>query len=329
VFSLSIVIPTYNGLYHLQRCLPSVRQLAPPGTQIIVVDDASTDGTASWLREHYPEVELISLATNQGFCRAANLGLECARGDIVELLNNDTEVCPGWADAALRHFADPTIGSVAPLVLRMDDPSEIDSCGQDYHLCGWAIARGYRQRLQPQHLVRRDVFGPSGSSGFYRRAVLDRTGGFLPDYEAYLEDTDLAFRLRWAGYRCIYEPDARVFHRGSASYNQQSDRVIRLLSRNEEFNFWMNLPMTKLVQGLLPHIGFVLVRALRKATQGRLRPYIEGKLQALAQWRLICQRRREIREMAGPSRSCRRVPVCADVAVVRAGLRWLLRHECR
>jgi GT2 family glycosyltransferase len=329
VFSLTVLIPTYNGLHHLQSCLPSVRRHMPLHTQVLVVDDGSTDGTADWAQQNFPEVELLSLPANGGFCQAVNAGLEHARGDVVELLNNDTEVCTGWAEAALRHFADPTVGSVAPLVLRRDEPDRIDSCGQEYHLCGWAIACGYRQRLQPLHLVRRDVFGPSASSGFYRRAALEKTGGLLPEYEAYLEDTDLAFRLRWAGYRCVYEPDARVYHCGSASYDPHSSRVIRLLARNEEFNFWINLPARALWRGLVPHLGFVLVRALCKAVQGRLGPFLVGKWQALAQWRWIGRRRREAQSLADRAGAGVSPEVCQDAAVVRAGLRWLAQHQCR
>src|SRR6516164_1951216 len=117
--TLSIVIPTYNGLTHLKRLLPSVSRYTPRATQVIVVDDASTDGTSAWLRRWFPWVELIALPWNRGFCHAVNAGAARARGEIVELLNNDTEVCRNWAEAALKHFVDPTVGSVAPLVLFM------------------------------------------------------------------------------------------------------------------------------------------------------------------------------------------------------------------
>jgi GT2 family glycosyltransferase len=327
LFSLSIVIPTHNGLHHLQRCLPSVRRHAPPGTQIVVVDDASTDGTVDWVRQKSPEIDLVALSANQGFCRAGNAGLEHARGDVIELLNNDTEVCSGWAQAALADFADSTIGSVAPLVLRMNDPDRIDSCGQDYHLCGWAIARGYGQRLQPKHLIRGEVFGASASSGFYRRTALDRTGGFLPEYEAYLEDTDLAFRLRWAGFRCVYQPASRVLHSGSASYSRTSERVCRLLARNEEFNFWINLPTHSLLRGLVPHLGFVLVRALRQAAGGQLYPYVRGKLQALAAWKWICQRRRKLCQSGHRYCSEWKMMLNQQAEVLRYGWQWIANQQ--
>src|SRR5262245_30513911 len=127
-FSLSIVIPSHNGLVYLRRSLDAVKRYAPADTQVIVVDDGSQDGSARWLQTNYPDVELVVLRNNGGFCRAVNAGLAQARGEIVELLNNDTEVCAGWAEACLKHFADPSIGSVAPLAVRMSAPDTIDSC---------------------------------------------------------------------------------------------------------------------------------------------------------------------------------------------------------
>src|SRR6516164_9507731 len=149
--SLSIVIPTYNGLNHLERCLTSVQQYAPPGTQVIVVDDGSTDGTCFWLRKKHPEVEVLALPSNHGFCGAVNAGVARARREVVEMLNNDTEVSPGWAESALKHFADPSVGSVAPLVVFFDRPQVIDSAGQEYHICGWGKNRGYGHVLNEKY----------------------------------------------------------------------------------------------------------------------------------------------------------------------------------
>ncbi len=210
MFTLSIVIPTYNGRRQLERCLPAVCRYAPRGTQVIVVDDASDDDTAAWLRENYSEVDFIGLPVNQGFVGAANAGIRQAHGDIIELLNNDTEVLAGWAEPCLRCFSDPTIGSVAPLVLRMDNRNVIDSAGMDYHACGWAYNRGFNRNLNADYTVPKEVFGAPGSAGFYRRSAIEKTGGFLPELEAIFEDVDLAFRLRWAGYRCVFEPAARA-----------------------------------------------------------------------------------------------------------------------
>jgi len=322
--SLSIVIPTFNGRSHLESCLASVRRHAPPATQVIVVDDGSSDGTLDWLKSEHPWVERLRTPSNLGFCGAVNLGLRHATGDVVELLNNDTTVTEGWAEAALVHFADPTVGSVAPLTLRMDEPTVVDSAGQEYHLIGWARNVGYGCRLGPEYLQGREVFGPSGCSGFYRRDALLQLGGLWPEYGAYFEDTDLAFRLRRAGYRCIYEPKSRVFHRGSATYGTMPDRLIRLISRNEELVFWINLPTPWLLAGLIPHLAFQCVRMLRKACTGQLGPYLEGKFDAFRLMGRIAQRRRELAAVR-PGHAVS-LGVQYGLDVVNRGVTWL-RHR--
>jgi GT2 family glycosyltransferase len=297
----------------------------PPGTQVIVVDDGSTDGTLDWLRAAHPCVEGVQTPSNLGFCGAVNLGLQHVRGDVVELLNNDTTVSPGWAEAALAHFDDPKVGSVAPLTLVMDRPHVIDSAGQEYHLIGWARNIGYGQELGPQFLETREVFGASGCSGFYRRSVLDQLGGLLPEYGAYFEDTDLAFRVRWAGYRCIYEPSSRVFHKGSASYGQQPDRLVKLISRNEEVVFWINLPLPQLLVGLVPHLGFQAVRAVRKTLSGQLGAYLAGKREALGLARRIIARRREL-SVLGRKRPA--LALTTSPRVLGQGVVWLRKRKC-
>lgn len=328
MLSLSVVIPNYNGIRHLERLLPGLCRHAPRGTQVLVVDDASTDGSAAWTRRHFPQVEVLALKQNGGFCQAVNAGLEHARGEVIELLNNDTEVSSGWAEACLPHFADPTVGSVAPLVVRMDQPDVIDSAGMAYHLCGWAYDRGHGRKLDAHYLSACEVFGASGSSGFYRRSALEQTGGLLPEYGAYFEDTDLAFRLRWAGYRCVYEPAARVLHRGSASYGQHSPRVTRHLARNEELAFWINLSGKDLFWGFLPHLAFLLVRGVRHALTGRFSPFVRGKLDALRSEHLIRQRRAAVRRLARTAvRPCD-LAVQHSWSVVGQGVEWLRRRRC-
>jgi GT2 family glycosyltransferase len=324
---LSIIIPTYNGRQFLGPCLRSVYAHAPPATQVIVADDASTDDTIPWLKAHYPDVELVPLAQNQGFCRVVNAGLERAKGDVVELLNNDTEVFPGWAAACLKHFADPSVGSVAPLVTRMDDPGIIDSLGQEFHICGWAYNRGHGRRLDAADLAAREVFGASGSCGFYRRAALAELGGLWPIYGFYFEDTDLAFRLRWAGYRTIFEPAARVGHVGSATTEEQlSSRKVWLLSRNEEIVFWANLPIWELLLAVIPHVGFVAVRAVKKLLKGQLPAFLSGKLAALRQLPSILQRRKETRALARTSVRPISLGLSRSAAILLQGIRWLRRR---
>ncbi len=234
----------------------------------------------------------------------------------------------GWAEPCLGMFKDPAVGSVAPLVMQLERPDLIDSAGMEYHICGWAYNRGLNQPLGPAYQNPCEVFGPSGSAGFYRREALRKTGLLLPEFGAYFEDTDLAFRLRWAGYLCLYQPQSRVLHLGSASYGQVSDRVTRLISRNEELVFWMNLPLPKLLLALVPHLAFLTVRLARKVRGPNLGPFLEGKRQALELWRTILQRRRSLRNLAAGRDAPVDLFLAHSPAVLERGIDWLNHRRC-
>jgi GT2 family glycosyltransferase len=173
--------------------------------------------------------------------RAANIGIAAAQGEIVEPLNVDTEVTAGWAVRAVRCLADATVAAVAPLVLWASDPRRVDCAGDRYFVGGVAGKRGHGEPLGDEHLRPGLVFGVSGSSAFCRRDVLVRISGF-PDFGAYFEDVDVAFRLHRAGYRVLYEPVSHVLHQASASYGRPRRRLLKQQSCNEERVFWRNLP---------------------------------------------------------------------------------------
>jgi len=278
-----VVIPTYNGRGLLATCLASLRAHRPPeiDLEVIVADDGSTDGTAAWLAAEHPEARLVRLDRNGGFVAAANAGIAAARGSVIQLLNNDAEVTAGWAAPALRHFDDPAVGSVAPLVLVRRDPSRVDSAGDRYALIGWPSKRGHGEPAADWS--GRDpgpVFGASGSSAFYRAEALRRCGAYDPRFGSYYEDVDLAFRLRWGGYRCVFEPRSVVLHDISASYDHARPDLQRRMARNAELVFWSNLPAGRLALAIVPHLGFVALQMVARLARRRLRPFLLGKLDA-------------------------------------------------
>ena len=283
----SVVIPSFNGRKLLAPCLASIARHRPRTLpiEVIVADDASTDGTPDWLAEAHPDVRLARLGRNVGFCGAANAGIAAARGEYVQLLNNDTEVTAGWIEAGLAPFADPAVGSVAPLVLVRSDPSRVDSAGDSYAAFGWPSKRGHGQdaALWANRPPDR-VFGASGSSAFYRAEALRAVGGFDPTFGSYYEDVDLAFRLRWAGYDCAYAPGSRILHDLSASYDHADAALQRRMARNAEVVFWSNLPAIWLAAALVPHAAFTIAQGLWRLARGRARPFLAGKIDALRRW---------------------------------------------
>jgi GT2 family glycosyltransferase len=321
----SVVIPTYNGRRLMETCLASIARHWPsdPPIEVVVADDASTDGTAEWLADIHPDVRFVRLERNRGFCAAANTGIDAARGEYVQLLNNDTEVTAGWIEAGLAPFADPTVGSVAPLVLVRSDPARVDSAGDSYALVGLPSKRGHGQAAARwlDHPTDR-VFGASASSAFYRAEALRRVGAFDPSFGSYYEDVDLAFRLRWAGYGCVFTPRCRILHEVSASYDHARPALQRRMSRNAEILFWTDLPARWLVAAVVPHLAFTVAQGLWRLVRGRARPFVLGKLDALREWRRFTARRRLRTHLA-------RAPVAAPHFPLRVSLLDDARNHLR
>jgi GT2 family glycosyltransferase len=215
---LSVIIPNWNGARFLPTCLDSLAHQTYPFIEVIVVDNASKDGSQALVKNEYPDVKLIELAENRGFTGACNTGIQAARGEFVALLNNDTEVDAGWAaaivDAFKRH---PEVGIVASKMLLFDRRDHLHTAGDFFTIDGRAGNRGVWQRDEGQYEREEYVFSACGGSAAYRKAVLDQTGILDDDFFFSLEDMDLAWRAQLAGWRCLYTPAAIVYHHLSAT----------------------------------------------------------------------------------------------------------------
>jgi GT2 family glycosyltransferase len=289
---LSVVIPSANRPDLLTRCLASVRQFAPADTEVVVVDDASERGCISEVACVNPNVRVIRLNQRSGFCVAANVGVLSAQADVVELLNDDTEVAPGWADEPLKRFADRSVVAVAPLVLQLDPertraglPTLIDSAGDDYDYGGFATKRYHNSELlsAQQNLQQaQPVWGVSASAAFYRRDAILQAGLFPTTFGAYFEDVDLSHRLKPLG-QVWFDPSSVVWHRVSSSYGKDlSPELLEQQSRNEELVFWRNVRGWKRWKYLPRHVGVLVAKAFRRWREGCLTPWLSGRLRA---WR--------------------------------------------
>ncbi|MCU0476873.1 MAG: glycosyltransferase family 2 protein [Anaerolineae bacterium] len=171
----SVVIPNWNGKHFLQVCFDSLRAQTYPSIEVILVDNASSDGSQMFVKAEYPWVRLIELPTNTGFTGACNAGMKAASGAVICLLNNDTEVEPTWAahvmDAFARH---PQVGSVASKMLLFDRRDHIHTTGDTFSLDGRAGNRGVWQKDDGQYDHEDFVFSACGGSSAYRREMLDQ-----------------------------------------------------------------------------------------------------------------------------------------------------------
>lgn len=215
---MSVVIPNWNGLRFLPTCLEALAHQTYPSLEVIVVDNASEDGSQAYIREQHPDVRLIPLPENRGFTGACNAGMQAAAGQVVALLNNDTEVDPGWAAGVMDAFArHDEVGIVASKMLLFDRRDHIHTAGDFFTLDGRAGNRGVWQRDEGQFDSEEYVFGACGGSSAYRRAMLDKIGLLDDDFFFSLEDVDIAWRAQLAGWRVLYTPAAIVYHHLSAT----------------------------------------------------------------------------------------------------------------
>lgn len=317
---LSVVIPTFNGLHWLRRSLPRVLVYAPRGTEVIIVDDGSDDGTEQWIRQSGWPVRYIRRSSNGGFCAAINDGILAARAPVVETLNNDALVTPGWTIEPLGLFRDRSVGAVAPLVLQMARLSRVDSAGDGWHLCGRAFSRFNRCETGDGVLEPAEVFGVSACAGFFRREAVLKAGLFPTSYVAYYDDVDLSFRLRYAGYRCLYCPGSVVVHAVHGSYGQITASTLRRMARNEELTFWSNTPRSVLPLAIPLHVLYVLLQSLTHIRRpDRFVAYWSGRLDVL-RWR------EEVKERRAQLPRSLSVHDLAERLKVDASVRSFLKH---
>ncbi len=215
---VTVIIPTWNGLALMPACLDALRAQTYRPIEVIIVDNASTDATVETLRRDYPEARLIILPKNLGLTGAVNAGIRAAGGAIVALLNNDAEAEPGWVAALVAALeAHPEAGSVASKMLLFDRRDVLNSAGDTYGLNGLPANRGVWEQDAGQYDEQIEVFGGCGGAVAYRKAMLDEIGLFDEELFMYCEDVDMAWRAQIAGYRCVFAPAARVYHRLSAT----------------------------------------------------------------------------------------------------------------
>lgn len=249
---VSVVIPNYNGKHLLDDCLGSLLSQTHPKVEIVVVDNASSDGSVEYVRDTYPTVRTLRNRENLGFGAAVNQGIRATSGELVFVLNNDTEVDAHCIESLVEVAqTDPTVGMCATKILDFRRRNVIDVAGIVIYPDCSSRGRGRLEVDVGQYSKVEEVFGPSGAAGLYRRSMLDDVGLFDADYFMYCEDTDLAFRARLAGWRCLFVPDAVVYHLYSATSGSYSPAKAYLVERNRLWTAVKVLPWPDLVSSLV------------------------------------------------------------------------------
>ncbi|NTU46253.1 glycosyltransferase family 2 protein [Candidatus Roizmanbacteria bacterium] len=274
---LSIIIPTWNGKHLLEQMLPSlIRSLAVfQDSEIIVVDNGSTDETVAFVKEVYPKIKVRTLPKNKGFSGAVSQGAEHAQGTWLVFLNNDCYLYPDTIEKMMHLVqSNSDIIATSPVILKSGKTSLIENAGYVVDL-----KKGKAEVVTDINFPRKNkeettipdgagmthvafrsgkVYGLSGTCLLIRRDVYETVGGFDPAFHSYLEDVDLCIRLAKAGYRYAITPDAFCDHKHMATssrmglYKQRQDfkNWIRIIVKNYPFSFLLRNSPTLLVERL-------------------------------------------------------------------------------
>lgn len=224
---VSIIIVNLNGETYLRNCLKTLEKTTYKNFEVILVDNGSTDGSVSFVRENYPNTRVIENKENLGFCLANNIGIAHANGDLIVFLNNDTEVTPSWLSNLVATIeSDPSIGICGCKTLSLKNRQDIQEVGVLCDKYGFAFCRGLGEIDGGQYDSPTDIFFVSGACMIIKREVLNEIGIFDPSYFSLEEDLDLCWRAHLRGYRVVVCPSAVIYHKvgGTLSGGQSAEQ---------------------------------------------------------------------------------------------------------
>lgn len=272
---VSVIIVNYNAGARLQRCVACLKAQTFRDFETIVIDNASADGSADFLRND-PFAALIDAGANLGFAAANNLAAKRAKGEWLAFLNPDAYAEPDWLAellaAAARH---PQIDAFGSTQLDAANPARIDGAGDVYHAAGvsWRGCYGWpRDALPPEG----ECFAPCGAAAFYRKTVFEALGGFEERFFCYAEDADLGFKLRLAGGGAMQAPKAVVLHEGSGVTGRESDFTLYHGHRNRIWAYVLNMPLPLLIATLPFHLLVNLYLLARFSASGGAGSYLRA-----------------------------------------------------
>lgn len=274
---VSVVILNWNGQQHLETFLPAVKQYACAGMELVVADNASSDGSVAWLRASHPDVRVIALEKNFGFAKGYNEALKQVDARYYVLLNSDVEVTANWLQPMIDLLeADPEIGACQPKIKMYHDKTSFEYAGA---AGGWLDALGYpfaRGRIFDfceqdlgQYDDVTDVFWASGAALFVRAELYHRLGGLDTFFFAHQEEIDFCWRLQLAGYRVKVCPHAVVFHVGGGTLPKGNEWKVFLNFRNNLVMLAKNLPWYEVIWKIPVRFGLDAISAWKSLLEGQ------------------------------------------------------------
>lgn len=250
---VSVIVLNYNGKLLIEECIKAVLAQTYNDYELIVVDNGSTDDSPDYIRKTFPDrLNIIELKTNHGFAEGNNVGIEEAKGHYVALLNNDAVADQRWLERimAAAETSEKSFGMWASKILFYDDKTVIDTAGHLIYPDGLNRGRGKGETDSGQYDKMEEVFFPSGCAALYLRDVLALIGGFDKDFFAYGDDTDIGLKAQLSGWKCLYVPDAVVYHKSSSTAGMYSPFKAYLVERNRIWILIKYFPLSRIIFSL-------------------------------------------------------------------------------
>ncbi|MDR2964121.1 MAG: glycosyltransferase family 2 protein [Bacteroidales bacterium] len=275
---IAIAILNWNGRVFLEQFLPSVVAHSPAETaRIYVIDNASTDDSVAFVRSHFPQIVCIELDTNFGFAEGYNKGLAHISAEYYVLLNSDVEVTPNWTDTIIAYMkAHPRCAAAMPKILsytKRDYFEYAGAAGGFIDRYGFPFCDGRLfsevQKDCGQYNSKKEIFWASGAAFFVRSEVYWACGGLDADFFAHMEEIDLCWRMKNAGYTIMYIPQSAVYHVGGGALPAFNPFKTYLNFRNNLYVLYKNLPHKHFVQIIFIRMIFDGAAFLQFALSGK------------------------------------------------------------
>jgi len=292
---ISVIIPNWNGKNLLADCLGALRRQTYQDFETILVDNGSTDGSREFVGTQFPQTTLLALPENLGFAGGTLAGYAHAKGQIIVLLNNDTEAHPQWLEEihkASQSF--PEVGSFASKMMFFDERDRIENCGFEMGIAGETVDLGRGEHDVGQWSEFRKVFGGCGGAVAYRRQMLEDIGFLDPDFVMIYEDVDLSFRAQLRGYDCVYVPRAIVYHRYRITIGKAPERQVFFSQRNIDFVWVKNMPLGLMLRSLPFRMLYEFGAAIYFTRKGDGAAFLKSKLAVLQRLPSLLRKRRQI-----------------------------------
>jgi GT2 family glycosyltransferase len=295
--SVSVIIVNWNSDTLLTKCLQHLENQTIIPSHIYVIDNASSDDSATNV-ESFTNITMLKMDSNLGFAAGNNAALNQCDTEFIALLNPDAFPEPNWLKSLLEAaVAHPETVAFGSRQLRDGSPGVLDGIGDSYQISGRMFRRRYGGQQQARDLVQQEIFSPCAAAALYRLQPVIDSGGFDEDFFCYVEDVDLGFRLRLAGYKSMYVPEAVIRHVGAATsggphsdfavYHGHRNLVWTYVKNMPSFLFWLLLPLHislnigSIIAFAFRGQGAVILRSKRDACLGlpkmwRKRKKIQG-----------------------------------------------------